>query len=256
MAADYSTVTETPGTGITRLALDMLWTRYAFAATFCAGKDVLELACGSGQGLGVFAQRARRVVGCDYTARLVQLAGREYGTSIPVLRADAQLVPFVARSFDVVVLFEALYYLPSPELFADECRRLLRPGGHAVVCSVNPEWRDFNPSPHSHRYLTASQVGELFATRGFDVEIAAAFPAQAQSSAASIVSIVKRFAVALGLVPRTMAGKRLLKRIFFGRLVAAPARVRDGVAAYHAPVRFDAARPDQFKVFYVVARLR
>jgi ubiquinone/menaquinone biosynthesis C-methylase UbiE len=254
--ADFSTVTEIPGTGITRQALDMLWTRYAYAAELCAGRDVLELACGTGQGLACLAARARRVVGCDYTYALVESARHEYGSEVPVMRADAQALPFGAATFDAVVLFEALYYLGAPERFVEECRRVLRPGGVAIVCSVNPQWTDFNPSPHSCRYLTAAEVSTLFTAQGFAVDTAAAFPAEATSAKASAVSVLKRTAVSLGLVPKTMKGKRLLKRLFLGELVNAPARLSAGVAAYHEPVAFDRAHPGRHKVFYVVARLR
>ena len=256
VGTDFSTVTEVPGTGITRQALEMLWTRYAYAAELCAGRDVLELACGAGQGLACLAATARRVVGCDYTDALVRSAFFEYGAEVPVLRADAHLLPFAARSFDAVVLFEALYYLASPDRFAQECRRVLRPGGIAIVCSVNPEWADFNPSPHSHQYLTATQVAALFESHGFNADVSGAFPAAAGSASAAVVSLLKRTAVSLGLVPKTMKGKRILKRIFLGELVDAPVRIAPGAARYHPPARFDASRPDQYKVFYVVARLR
>src|SRR5579859_6259771 len=43
---DFSIVTELPGDRITREAMRMLQTRYRLASNCCAGKDVLELACG------------------------------------------------------------------------------------------------------------------------------------------------------------------------------------------------------------------
>jgi len=41
---------------------------------------------------------------------------------------------------------------------------------------------------------------------------------------AGAIGLVRRTAVALGFVPRTMQGKALLKRIFYGRLRAVPFR--------------------------------
>jgi len=61
MAIDYTTVTEMPGLKASREQLAMLYTRYAFAAKFCDGKDVLEVGCGAGQGLGYLATKARKV---------------------------------------------------------------------------------------------------------------------------------------------------------------------------------------------------
>ena len=49
---DYGAVTEQVGDLISREALSMVYSRYRFAAQFCAGKRVLEVACGPGVGLG------------------------------------------------------------------------------------------------------------------------------------------------------------------------------------------------------------
>ena len=51
MAIDYSTVTELAGDEITAEQLERLCHRYYWAGTFCAGKDVIEAACGTGPGL-------------------------------------------------------------------------------------------------------------------------------------------------------------------------------------------------------------
>ena len=48
---NYATVTETPGNRVTRDAIAMMYTRYAFAARYCEGKQVLEVGCGAGPGL-------------------------------------------------------------------------------------------------------------------------------------------------------------------------------------------------------------
>ena len=61
VSVDYSSVTETPGEKITREAASMVMTRYHLGARVGEGKSVLEVACGSGQGLGYMASRARWV---------------------------------------------------------------------------------------------------------------------------------------------------------------------------------------------------
>ena len=44
-----------------------------------------------------------------------------------------------------------------------------------------------------------------------------------------------------GLLPKTMAGKKLLKRLVFGELVPMPAEITAGMCAY-VPPRFRARR--------------
>src|SRR5258705_7683076 len=116
-----------------------------------------------------------RLVGGDYTHALLRYARAEYGDSIPVLRLDAQGIPFRDASFDTVIMFEAMYYLARPGDCLRECRRVLRPGGRLVLCSVNPEWSDFNPSPLSHQYWSANELRVLLAEHGFTADLFAAF---------------------------------------------------------------------------------
>ena len=56
---------------------------------------------------------------------------------------------------------------------------------------------------------------------GFAARVQGAFPETASLNTWAI-GLVRRAAVALNLIPRTMRGKALLKRIFYGRLKAVP----------------------------------
>jgi SAM-dependent methyltransferase len=250
---DYTAVTEARGTQITREALDMMWTRYAFAARYCDGCDVLEVACGAGQGLGTLSDRARRVVGGDYTRPLLDMARRQYAGRLPLVQLDAQALPFRSGSFDAVVLYEALYYLHDPPEFIREARRVLRCGGRLVVCTVNREWADFNPSPLSTTYFSHAELREMLCAERFSPSLFGAFPVTRETARDRVVSGIKRAAIRLGLMPRTMRGKRLLKRLFLGELVDFPAEMREGLASYREPVSLAPEEPAPgFKVIYAV----
>jgi ubiquinone/menaquinone biosynthesis C-methylase UbiE len=252
-AVDYTDVTEARGDQITRQALEMMCTRYAFAARFCDGRDVLEVACGAGQGLGMLRRHARHVIGGDYTPRLLDMARAHYGSRIPLVRLDGELLPFGDASVDVVILYEALYYLRDARAFVREARRILRPGGKLIICTVNREWADFNPSPFSQTYHSAAELRALLNAAGFESSLLGAFPVEDATVTDQLVSLVKRSAVALGLMPKTMRGKRLFKRIFLGRLVPFPAEIRDGIAPYREPVPLQSGSPaNTYKVLYAV----
>jgi ubiquinone/menaquinone biosynthesis C-methylase UbiE len=252
---DYRTVTEAAGTLVTYESLAMMYTRYRYAAGLIEGKEVLEVACGSGQGLGYLARSAKRVVGGDCTHALLRTAVEAYDGRIPLIELDAQALPFRSGSFDVVLLYEAIYYLPEPHRFLQECRRLLRPGGTVILCSINPEWSDFNPSPYSIRYFTATELGALLECQGFAVRLSGAFRAERASLRAATVSVLKRVAVHLRLIPRTMAGKAWLKRLFLGSLNPVPRQIDDNLAAFHVPVPLSAAAQARFKVLFAVGRV-
>jgi SAM-dependent methyltransferase len=253
--ADYQTVTETAGVRITREALAMALTRYSFAARFCDDKRVLEVGCGVGQGLGMLARRAARVVSGDYDSNLLRAGRRHYGARAELVRLDAQALPFTGRSFDVVILFEAIYYLAQPEHFVAEARRILDHGGRLIICSANPERPDFNPSPFSTRYFSARELAELMRARGFTPELAGGFPIDLSSIRGRAIARLRKAAVALGMMPKTMRGKEFLKRIFIGRLVAAPAELEQSPAPVElVPLTLDQVAPE-FQVIFAVGCL-
>lgn len=227
--ADYTTVTEAPGDALRAEALDMLATRYAIASACARGRRVLEAGCGPGQGLGPLAATADFVVGGDYTATLLGYAQQYYRGRIPLVRLDAHQLPFATASFDLIILYEAVYYLQRPEVFLAECHRVLSRDGEILLCSANRRVADFNPSPFSVRYFSSEELRRLFEQHGFAPLISGAFRAEPETARDRLVSLVKRVAVALHLVPKTMKGKTLLKRLFFGPLRTAPAELAAGV---------------------------
>ena len=254
---DFSTVTEVAGNRVTQDQLARLYHRYTFAAQFCDGMDVLEVACGTGQGLGYLAKKAKSVVGGDYTENLLRGAQQYYNGRVPLLRLDAHALPFQNSSFDVVLLYEAIYYLAYPERFLVECRRVLRNKGILLICSVNKEWSDFNPSPYSVRYFSAIELSDLLRKHQFQVRMHAAFPVAAASLRDYLVSNIKRLAVTLRLIPKTMKGKELLKRLFLGSLSPLPSEVHKGMAGYTPPVAIsDTEACTRFKILFALAHLR
>jgi SAM-dependent methyltransferase len=170
---------------------------------------------------------------------------------------DAQSLPFADRSLDVVLLFEALYYLPSPDRFMGECRRVLRPGGHVLIVTANKDLFDFNPSPYSQAYLGVVELGLLARQHGFSCDFYGVTPVDTVSLRQRALRPIKVAAVKLDLMPRTMAGKKWLKRVVFGRLSPMPAEVDPVSMQYTGPAPLAPGRPDRrYKVIYAAATLR
>jgi lipopolysaccharide/colanic/teichoic acid biosynthesis glycosyltransferase/SAM-dependent methyltransferase len=253
--SSFTTVTETPGTPINEEQLAMLHTRYAWAGEFAAGKDVLEVACGSGIGLGHLATRAKRVVGGDYDPQLVEIGRRTYGERIDVSAMDAQSLPFEAGTFDVVLLFEAIYYLPHPERFLLESHRVLRPGGTVLICSANCERPEFNMSPFSNRYFSARELSKLLQQHGFQAEVYAGFPLTVGGVVDRFRNNVRAVAVKLHLMPKTMRWKARIKRLFFRTLQEMPAALGKDLQKVEPLLQVDAHQPvSGFKVIYAVGK--
>ncbi|MDP2168346.1 MAG: class I SAM-dependent methyltransferase [Thermodesulfovibrionales bacterium] len=254
----YGGVTETPDTRGSSEQIARLYTRYRFASGFCEGKDVLEVACGAGIGLGYLARHARRVVGGDIDENNLRYARQTYTGkhNIEICLMDAQSLPFGGGVFDAMILYEAIYYLQDAEKFVSEAHRVIRKGGVLLVCTVNKDWPGFNPSPYSHRYFSSDELFGLLKAGGFsDIALYGDCPATPATLKGKLISGIKRAAVALHLIPKTMKGKELLKRIFFGKLRPLPPEIDDGIAEYTPPRPIDAALPNRdFKVLFAAAK--
>lgn len=252
-AADYSHVTEIPGNRVSEVAVDMARTRYELAVAHCQGRRTLELACGPGVGLRLLRMHARTLVAGDLTFSLLETARRS-GAPGSLAQLDAQALPFCDGSFDAVICFEALYFIPDAELAIQECRRVLDVSGVLILAMANPESVAFNPAPHSTRYWTAGDLKALLERNGFAVQLHGGFREHAEGARSRVVAVVKRAAVRLRLIPRTMKGKELLKRIVFGRLVPFPATLAqtNGPATELTPL--GGSEPSAaFRVIYAVA---
>ena len=225
MDNDYISVTEIAGDEVTQEQVDRLCNRYYWAGKYCSGKDVVEAACGSGQGLGYLAGIAGSLEAGDYSDEILSITRRHYGERIALRQFDAQDMPFEDNSKDVIIMFEAIYYIPDAEKFVRECARVLRPGGKVLIATANKDLYDFNPSPHSYKYYGVVELNDLFAKHGFKTEFFGDTPINKAPLKQRILRPVKKIAVALGIMPKSMAGKKLLKRIVFGGLVQMPAEI-------------------------------
>jgi SAM-dependent methyltransferase len=252
--ADYTTVTEITGCNVTSEQLQRMYTRYRFASEFCEGKDVLEVACGSGQGLGYLAKKAKRVVGGDYDGKIVKCAKDYYKDRIEIRQLDAHNLPFDNKSFDVLILYEAIYYLAQPEKFVNEAYRVLRDNGVLIMCTANKDWSGFNPSPYTYKYFSAPELFELLKQNEFiNVALYGDCPVKVNTFKDRIISAIKKAAVALNLIPKTMKGKELLKRLFMGKLIPLPPEIKDGMTEYTPPVTIPQDTPTtQYKVLFAV----
>jgi ubiquinone/menaquinone biosynthesis C-methylase UbiE len=258
MSENFSSVTEVPGNKASQEQLERLYQRYHFARQYCKNKTVLEVACGSGMGLGYLAQDARTVIGGDIDLSLLKHPASYYKKREKILISDfnAHCFPFRDNSFDVVILFEAIYYLEEPETFIQEAHRVLKAEGKLIICSVNKEWEDFNPSPYSHRYYTSSELLSMIDREFSNVKNYGAFPIKAKSLKGRILSAVKRTAITLNLMPKTMKGKEKFKRIFFGKLTALPFEIKEGMTEYFPPEHLTISQSSpQYKVIFSVAEV-
>lgn len=253
---DFTDVTEMAGEEISSEQLFRMVNRYVWASRYAAGKDTIEVACGTGPGLGYLAKISKSLRAGDYSQTIVDRTTRHYGDRVEILQFDAQNMPYEDNSADVIIIFEALYYIPDAEAFVRECKRVLRPGGHVLVSNANPDLYDFNPSPYSYVYHGVRELGHLFGSAGFSTEFWGSTPLAKVGLKQRLLRPVKKLVVSSGLMPKSMAGKRLLKRLVFGNPVLMPAELTADMAEHEVSVSLPAGKAcDGFKVIYCAAAL-
>jgi len=118
--------------------------RYEFASAYCNHKNVLDIACGVGYGSRyLLSKGALSVVGIDISSDAIQFANKTYITAgIRFAQDDACHLKLDAGTFDLVISFETIEHVSSPDLFIENIYRVLRPGG-CLICSTPNT--DFTP---------------------------------------------------------------------------------------------------------------
>lgn len=103
---------------------------------------VLDVAAGPGTLSLLAAERAERVVAVDFSAGMLDVLRRRAAEAgfdhVEAQVADGQALPFADGSFDGAFSMFGLMFFPDRAAGFRELRRVLAPGGRAVVSSWTP----------------------------------------------------------------------------------------------------------------------
>jgi ubiquinone/menaquinone biosynthesis C-methylase UbiE len=149
------------------------------------GRHLLEVGCGLGFDSLEFLKRGVRVTATDLTSAAVALARRHFeleGVQAEAVRtANALALPFDDETFDAVWANGVLHATGDTARAVREVRRVLRPGGRAIISHFyrRPSWmfvlhrlgreRIEHPDqdPPVNDFLTERQIEALF--EGFQI---------------------------------------------------------------------------------------
>lgn len=106
-----------------------------------AGRDVLELGCGTGKNTAWLAEHARSVVALDFSAGMLARARERLGDSrVRFVRHDVREPwPVPDASVDVVIGNLVLEHVGDLAPIYAEATRVLRPRGQLWLCELHPE---------------------------------------------------------------------------------------------------------------------
>jgi SAM-dependent methyltransferase len=108
-----------------------------------AGKDVIELGCGTAYFSAWLARKGARVTGVDNSAKQLETARalqQEHDLHFPLIHGNAESVPLPDASFDLAVSEYGASIWADPYRWVPEAARLLRPGGELVFLVNGTLW--------------------------------------------------------------------------------------------------------------------
>jgi SAM-dependent methyltransferase len=93
------------------------------------GKDILEVACGTGRFTVMLAERGANITGLDISGPMIQQGrqkARDAGVAdhVEFMRGDAARLPFPDNHFDTVIAMRFFHLADTPAAFLSELRRV------------------------------------------------------------------------------------------------------------------------------------
>jgi demethylmenaquinone methyltransferase / 2-methoxy-6-polyprenyl-1,4-benzoquinol methylase len=165
VAAKYDLMNDLMSGGLHRV-----WKRFTVAASAArAGSEVLDVAGGTADLARLFADRVGptgRVILTDINAAMLG-AGRDRlldeGRLVPAVQCNAEALPFPARSFDCVCIGFGLRNVTRKDVALAEMRRVLRPGGVALILEFSKVAEPFQPLYDWYSFNVLPRLGKLVA---------------------------------------------------------------------------------------------
>ncbi len=146
------------------------WKRFAVETSGVrAGAQVLDVAGGTADLSRLFADRVGptgSVVLSDINGAMLR-EGRDRlineGRVVPAVQCDAEALPFPARSFDCVSIAFGLRNVTRKENALTEMRRVLRPGGVAIILEFSQPWAPLRPAYDWYSFNILPRLGKAVA---------------------------------------------------------------------------------------------
>ncbi|QQM31258.1 glycosyltransferase [Martelella lutilitoris] len=142
--------------------------RYLFARALCRGRDVLDIVSRGGYGSACLSQVARSVIGVELDQISVERARSTYqADNLEFKLGSVEHIPLDDNSIDCVVSFGTIEFLSDEAQFLNEIKRVLRPGGFALINLPNHDIYSppgDAPDPNHARRLTNDEFETLLST--------------------------------------------------------------------------------------------
>lgn len=139
-------------------------------------KRILDLGTGTGEGLSGLLKKYpdAEIFALDIAEGMLQQARKKRSWwqrlrgKVKFIAAEAEQLPFIANSFDIVFSNLALQWCDDPSLVFKELQRVLAPGGAVLFTTFGPDslkelraaWLEVDTEVHIHRFTDMHDIGD------------------------------------------------------------------------------------------------
>ncbi|HNP18924.1 MAG TPA: methyltransferase domain-containing protein [Fulvivirga sp.] len=138
---------------------------YYLAEEYIKG-DLLEIGCGEGRGIELLKDKCASYTAIDKIKPVLDKLGTQYPDVTFIHDNIPPLNKVADDSFDVIISFQVIEHIKNDKLFLQEIKRVLKPGGQALLTTPNIKMT-LSRNPWHIREYTADQLTDL-AKKYFD----------------------------------------------------------------------------------------
>ncbi len=100
-------------------------------------RSVLDIGCGTGALLSIIAKDVDvKLAGIDISPNMIRVANERLGQKADLKVGDAENLPWLDNTFDIVTSTNAFHHFPNPRIAVKEMMRVLQPDGLLVIGDV------------------------------------------------------------------------------------------------------------------------
>ncbi|RKX28955.1 MAG: class I SAM-dependent methyltransferase [Candidatus Zixiibacteriota bacterium] len=137
-----------------------------FIRDLAAGKEVLEIACGTGYWTSIVSETAASIVACDISSEMIAMAqSKEYHCPVYFCQSDLNRLPFASNAFDLMIVGFWFSHHPRQEYqsFFEQIKQPLKKNGLIWLIDNNPPAE--GPTIESHH---VDEHGNNYKQRSLD----------------------------------------------------------------------------------------
>lgn len=150
---------------------------YNYCKGYVAGKDILDVGCGTGYGSNLLAETAKSVTAVDLSATGIAIARDTYhkpNLTYKVMDAS-DLSSFKDKTFDLVYSSQCIEHVVEYERFMSEVVRVLKDDGIFIVTTPNADLYVPGVVPFHYKEFTAEELKALLTKFFRDVHMHGVF---------------------------------------------------------------------------------